>query len=158
MEIRFFHPQEIKGFLSNYFEYTFSLDHRKWRAVEHYYQAQKFAGTVEEKRVQRCKTPGGAKRYAHARKHLWRTDWDDVKVDVMRKAVQAKFSQSGFLARELLATGQATLIEDSPSDLFWGIGMNGAGKNMLGMILMETRVILSQENHDLAEPTSSPDR
>jgi len=62
MEILFFHPQEIKGFLSNYFEYPFSLDHREWRTVEHYYQTQKFARTAEKKQVQLCKTSGGAKR------------------------------------------------------------------------------------------------
>jgi ribA/ribD-fused uncharacterized protein len=69
----------------------------------------------------------------------------------MHRAVQAKFFQSRFLVQQLLATEQATLVEDSLNDLFWGIGRNGTGKNMLGMILMTTRDILRQENRNITE-------
>ena len=142
MCIRFYLPTGRYDFLSNYFEYTFRLDHRDWRTVEHYYQAQKFAGTPLEERIRRCKTPDEAKGLAHSRKKLWRADWDEVKRSVMREAVMAKFISSGFLREELLATGSSVLIEDSPTDGFWGIGPDGNGRNMLGKILMETREAL----------------
>lgn len=115
--------------------------------MEHYYQAQKFAGKPEEEMIRCLKKPGGAKGFAHAKKHLWLSNWDDLKVDVMREAVHAKFFQSGFLARELILTGSAILIENSPSDDFWGTGSNGKGKNMLGQILMETRENLRKVNY-----------
>ena len=143
MDIRFYHPFESNGFLSNFYESAFILDGRKWKTVEHYYQAQKFKGTPDEEKVLRCKTPAAAKRYASAQYHLWRLDWEDVKVDIMRKAVNAKFFQSDLLAKKLFATDQSLLIEDSRSDFFWGIG-DGTGKNMLGKILMETRQILNK--------------
>jgi predicted NAD-dependent protein-ADP-ribosyltransferase YbiA (DUF1768 family) len=45
----------------------------------------------------------------------------------------------------LLSTGNATLIEDSPMDFYWGCGSDGTGKNMLGKILMEYRDILNSD-------------
>lgn len=92
-----------------------------------------------EEKVRLSKTPGGAKGFAHSRKNLWMLGWDQVKCAVMRKAVMAKFTCSAFLREELLATGDAVLIEDSKKDFFWGIGSDNSGKNMLGNILMEIR-------------------
>ena len=63
----------------------------------------------------------------------------------MRKALMTKFSTSGFLSRELLLTGDAVLIEDSPTDLFWGAGKSNEGMNMLGRLLMETRETIRGE-------------
>lgn len=141
-EIRFYNPSERYGFLSNFFVYAFYLDGRKWYTVEHYYQAQKFRGTSLEEHVRTLLRPGGAKNFAGLQAALWRPDWDTAKEEVMRSAVSAKFNQSAFLAEELLATGTAILIEDSPSDFFWGIGCDGTGRNILGKILEETRAAL----------------
>ena len=73
------------------------------------------------------------------------TDWQRVCVDVMRRAVARKFETHGDLRRALVETGAATLIEDSRVDYFWGIGADGSGKNMLGMVLMEVRATLMDE-------------
>lgn len=74
---------------------------------------------------------------------LPRPDWNEVKLDIMRKAVQAKFAQNKSLARRLLRTGMAELIEDSKSDAFWGMGRDGKGHNWLGRILMDVRQALA---------------
>jgi len=68
-----------------------------------------------------------------------RADWGEVKLDVMRRADGAKFSQHPQLAEMLLATSPAELIEDSPFDSFWGQGQDGSGHNWAGRILMEIR-------------------
>ena len=68
-----------------------------------------------------------------------RTDWDRVKCDIMRYVVYLKFSTNEGLKRLLLSTENRRIIENSPRDSFWGIGKNGDGTNMLGLILMETR-------------------
>jgi ribA/ribD-fused uncharacterized protein len=68
-----------------------------------------------------------------------RPDWHDVKLDIMRRADQAKFEQNAHLAVLLLATGDTELIEDSPSEPFWGIGSDGLGLNWAGRVLMEVR-------------------
>jgi N-glycosidase YbiA len=57
----------------------------------------------------------------------------------MRRTDLTKFSQHPDLATLLLATGDAELIEDSPFEPFWGIGLDGTGLNWAGRVLMEVR-------------------
>jgi len=73
-----------------------------------------------------------------------RKDWEDVKDDIMRKAVFEKFLQNKELQKILIQTGVQEIIERTTSDYYWGCGTNGGGKNMLGQILMETREKLSK--------------
>lgn len=70
-----------------------------------------------------------------------RPDWNAVKVDRMRRVLRIKFDrcEQYELWRQLQATGDAELIEESKTDAFWGIGKKGNGKNMLGKLLMELR-------------------
>ena len=70
----------------------------------------------------------------------------ELKLEVMRIAVRAKFFQNPELAKRLLATGVAELIEDSESDAFWGCGKNGDGLNWLGQVLMEVRSELETQS------------
>ena len=58
----------------------------------------------------------------------------------MRRAVLEKFRQHPDIRAELPGTGDATLIEHTANDSYWGDG--GGGRNMLGRILMETRETL----------------
>ena len=58
--------------------------------------------------------------------------------------LRAKFEQHPDLARNLVATGDARLVEESNMDAFWGIGKKGIGQNMLGVLLMEVRSSLQQ--------------
>lgn len=62
----------------------------------------------------------------------------------MRAAVQAKFAQHADLRAILLGTGDGEIIENAPRDYYWGCGATGTGKNMLGIILMETRAALHE--------------
>lgn len=73
------------------------------------------------------------------RKRKLRRDWESIKVSVMREVVRARFSQHEDLARLLLETGEARLVEHTDQDDYWGDGGDGSGKNMLGRILMEIR-------------------
>lgn len=68
-----------------------------------------------------------------------RTDWESAKDDIMRKALQAKFTQNADLKKLLKDTGNRKLIEASNRDGYWGHGRDKKGKNMLGQILMEIR-------------------
>ncbi len=80
-----------------------------------------------------------------------RADWHEVKLDLMRSADWAKFSQNPDLGALLLATGTAELIEDSPSEAFWGSGRDGAGQNWAGRVLMEVRERLRQRQLNKAQ-------
>lgn len=68
-----------------------------------------------------------------------RVDWEQVKDDIMRKAVLAKFTQNKEIKNVLLSTGKETIVENTSNDYYWGCGKDGSGKNMLGIILMEVR-------------------
>lgn len=68
-----------------------------------------------------------------------RSDWEEKKVEIMRTALLNKFMQNKNLGLALLNTLPAHFIEDSSRDTFWGIGEDGDGKNMLGVLLMEVR-------------------
>jgi hypothetical protein len=65
--------------------------------------------------------------------------WGDLRRNIMRRAIAATFTQHPDLARGLLATGTAALVEDSRWHPFWGIGPDGQGLNWIGRILMEVR-------------------
>jgi ribA/ribD-fused uncharacterized protein len=69
-------------------------------------------------------------------------NWKDIKDNVMRRAVWCKF-QNKDLAKILVDTGDALIVEDSPRDSYWGVGKDGNGLNRLGEILMEVRGLLN---------------
>lgn len=53
-----------------------------------------------------------------------RKDWEESKVEVMEKALVAKFSQNGRLKDILLGTGNAVLVEHTAKDSYWGTFLN----------------------------------
>jgi N-glycosidase YbiA len=115
------------------------LKGKLWSTSEHYFQAQKFAGTDHEEAIRQTRSPMIAARMGRDRKKPLRRDWESVKDDVMRDAVRAKFTQHAELREALLATGEATLVEHTERDSYWGDGGDGSGQNMLGRILMAIR-------------------
>jgi len=139
MTIYFYSTTDEHGFLSNFSKHGFELDGKQWRTVEHYFQAQKFAGTPHTERVRRASTPKEAKRLGNDRSLPMRRDWESVKDDVMRRAVLRKFETHEDIRVLLLASGDEELVENAPNDFYWGCGSDGSGKNMLGRILMEVR-------------------
>jgi ribA/ribD-fused uncharacterized protein len=140
--ISFYVPSDQYGFLCNFSPYGFVLDECYWPTVEHFFQAQKFAGSEYAERIRISRTPKEAKNLGQTRKRALRADWESVKVELMRKAVTAKFSTHAELRKALIETGDEELVENAPSDYFWGCGAMGGGENMLGKILMETRLAL----------------
>ena len=109
--------------------------------TEHYFQAQKFVGTPLVGTIRMLERPREAFDKARDPHYSsWRrSDWQDVKEDVMYKALQAKFSQHKELGQQLRETGERELIEHSPYDRYWGDGGDGSGKNRLGKLLMNLR-------------------
>lgn len=83
-------------------------------------------------------------KIAERNKALRRRDWDAVKFDVMRQILRAKVAQHDYVRRQLLATGDRELVEDSWRDDVWGWGPDRQGQNMLGRIWMEIRAELRQ--------------
>lgn len=142
------------GYLSNFYPAEFELDGRFWPHVELYYQYRKSVNPAYHEKLAREPRPSWAKFVGDSRigsdeisRESWfrlnpedlRSDWDEVKVDVMNRAVRAKFSKNRHLWRALLKTQDAEIIEDSDRDGFWGWGPDEHGENRMGKLLMEIR-------------------
>lgn len=139
MTIYFYKTNEKYGCFSNFAHYGFELDGKWWMTSEHYFQAQKFYGTEYVEIIRLLDNPMKAAKMGRNRNLPLREDWEEVKDDVMRKAVYAKFSQNIELKNILLDTDSEYIVENTSNDYYWGCGTNGSGKNMLGIILMEIR-------------------
>jgi ribA/ribD-fused uncharacterized protein len=132
------------GCFSNFAYYGFNLDGQWWMTSEHYYQSQKFITSEPEwaKCISEASTPTEAAKLGRDRSHHLRSDWDEVKDQVMFNAVLTKFKTHSDIREILLGTGDELIVENSPTDYYWGIGAQGTGKNKLGEILMKVRVQL----------------
>jgi ribA/ribD-fused uncharacterized protein len=142
MPIYFYSTRGEYGSFSNFSAHGFELDGEYWPTPEHYFQAQKFPGTPDCDQIRLVKTPKAAANMGRERTRPLRKDWEQVKDDIMRKAVLRKFETHPNIREILLATGDEEIVEDSPIDYYWGCGKDGSGKNMLGQIIMEVREIL----------------
>jgi len=76
--------------------------------------------------------------------------WKRERMNIVRAGNRAKFSQDAALRAALLATQGTTLVEASPHDRIWGIGLGAGdpraqdptqwkGQNLLGIVLTELR-------------------
>ncbi|MEU4876976.1 NADAR family protein [Streptomyces sp. NPDC021608] len=153
MTIYFYGADEVPyGCFSNFSDHGFDLDGLWWPTAEHYFQAQKFAGTRHADLVRRAHTPLRAAELGRDASRPLRRDWERFKDDVMRRAVATKFRTHGDICEVLLSTGDDGIVENTAADHYWGRGRTGTGKNMLGRILMRTRSRLRAE---LAEARDS---
>lgn len=143
--IQFYTTSGEYGCFSNFYRAYIKVDGKAWPTSEHYFQAQKFAGTPHEEEVRAAKTAKLAASLGRSRKLPLRRDWEGVKDAIMRKAVLAKFSQHAKLREILLGTGNAQLVEHTAVDSYWGDGGDGSGRNQLGQILMSVREELRQQ-------------
>ena len=137
--IHFYHAGDEYGCFSNFAPYPIEISARTWPTSEHYFQAQKFAGTEHEEAVRSARSPMEAARMGRDHVRPLRPDWGAVKDDVMREAVRAKFRQHPEPRTVLLATEDAIIVEHTENDSYWGDGGDGSGRNMLGRILAEVR-------------------
>lgn len=142
MTIYFYGTRDKYGCFSNFSRHGFELDGAWWGTSEHYFQAQKFALTPHVEEIRQAKTPKEAAQMGRERSRPLRSDWEQVKDDIMRQAVLRKFETHADILMVLVSTGDELLVEKAPTDYYWGCGADGSGKNMLGMILMEVREIL----------------
>lgn len=135
------------GCFSNFSRHHLFLKDKMWKTSEHYFQAQKFAGTSHEEELRLADSPMEVAKMGRDRKRPLRKDWEEVKDDIMREALRAKFTQNKDLKKILLETGDAELVEHTANDNYWGDGGDGSGKNMLGKLLMELREELKNEEN-----------
>ncbi len=134
--------QQPYGRFSNFSPHGFELDGLWWPTSEHYFQAQKFAGTPFADQIRQAPTPNEAAKMGRRRSHPPRPDWEEIKDQVMLRGVLRKFEIHADIRAVLLATGEELLVENAPRDYYWGCGADGSGQNKLGQVLMAVRAVL----------------
>ena len=131
-------------FLSNFAPVWVTLDGITYPSVEHAYQAAKTLDPRQRAIIQRATRPGDAKRLGcHV---TTRTDWDEIKLDVMEMLLDQKFRREPYRTK-LLSTRPQDLVEGNTwGDQYWGVNLNTKqGSNHLGRLLMLIRDDLSRE-------------
>lgn len=129
---------------SNWYPAEFEWKGVTWATSEHAFMSQKAPNDKAfQARLADSVDPADAKKWG--RKVKLRSNWDQVKYDVMIEVCYAKFSQNPELRDLLLSTGDRVLHEDCP-DPWWGGGPNyPRGRDLLGKALMKVRSRLQRE-------------
>jgi len=135
-------------FLSNFYKCRVAFEGLVYQSSEAAYQAAK---TQDQETKKKFTTLSAAEAKKLGRQVELRPDWEQIKIEVMTKVVEAKFRQNLPLAKRLLETGEAILVEGNYwGCTFWGMNSNDGcmltGENHLGKILMQFRAILKEEN------------
>lgn len=142
MTIYFYKSWQPYGCFTNFSSHGITIERIHWPAAEHYYQAQKFLGTKDRyiiHAIHNAKTPEESAALGRCPDHKVRPDWESVKINIMRTVVLEKFNTHKDIREILLSTGKEILVENSPTDYFWGCGASKSPQNNLGKILMDIR-------------------
>lgn len=129
--------------LSNFAATPLELDGQQWPTAEHAFQAAKTTDPAEREWVRAATSPASAK--ARGKRVTLRPDWEQVKAEVMRRVVRAKFVQGSPAAELLRQTGDLRLIEGNHwGDRTWGATRHKTtgrwvGANLLGLALEAQR-------------------
>jgi ribA/ribD-fused uncharacterized protein len=128
------------AFLSNFHPSAVEWMGLPAATVEHAFQTAKTLDVEERQAIANAPTPGAAKRLGRA--VVLRPGWEESKRAVMAALLLQKFTRHAELAKALLSTGNAELVEGNTwGDAFWGV-CAGRGHNELGRQLMAVRAML----------------
>lgn len=142
-----------KSCLSQWFPAKFTIDGVEYATAEHYMMAQKAKLFNDEDSFQKIinsKDPSEAKKLGRGVKNYDGKTWEQHRFDIVLNGNIAKFSQNHVLKEFLLSTQDKILVEASPVDAIWGIGLaeqdakvndptQWKGLNLLGFALMQVR-------------------
>ncbi|MBF9220070.1 NADAR family protein [Hymenobacter ruricola] len=142
-----------KSCFSQWWRADFVVAGVTYRSTEHWMMAEKarlFADDAALARILAAPSPAEAKKLGRGIQGFEPERWDAHKYQIVRAGNLRKFSQHPDLKKFLLDTGDRILVEASPVDAIWGIGLaadspdaeNPArwqGPNLLGFALMEVR-------------------
>jgi len=142
-----------KHCFSQWFSSQFEVANVAYYTAEHYMMAGKarlFNDIDAFEKIIRTKDPGKAKHLGRTIKGFSEELWKKKRFDIVVSGNMAKFSQNPKLREFLINTGNRVLVEASPKDRIWGIGLAEddpraespnfwKGLNLLGFALMEVR-------------------
>ncbi|XP_072160562.1 N-glycosidase Npun_R5314-like [Bemisia tabaci] len=142
-----------KSCLSQWYEQPFVVDGETFATAEHYMMARKarlFGDEEAARRALAAATPKEAKAVGRQVRGFSEEVWRRHRETIVLEGNLAKFGARPELRDFLLATGDAVIVEASPRDTIWGIGLGQdnpkakspatwRGLNLLGFALVKTR-------------------
>jgi ribA/ribD-fused uncharacterized protein len=141
------------GPFSQWYPSTFEVEGVKYNCTEQYMMAKKaqlFGDEEAISRIMASNNPKEQKRIGRTVKDFVAERWNAISRDVVFRGNMAKFTQDPALQRFILATGDQEIVEASPEDTIWGIGLAAEdplaqdratwkGTNWLGEVIMSVR-------------------
>jgi ribA/ribD-fused uncharacterized protein len=146
------------GVYSQWLSSEFTVDGMTYNTAEQYMMAEKarlFNDATALGYILKTRDPSRQKAIGRTVQDFDPVKWNEVCRLVVYRANLAKFTQSKFLLNELMSTGNQIIVEASPEDTIWGIGLGETdprrfdetqwrGKNWLGIAIMQVRSDLRQ--------------
>ncbi len=151
--ICFHNPEEVNGYLSNWYLSDFELDGIRFTSMEQYMMYQKACAFGDDKaanQIRNTSDVGKIKALGRAVRNYEDVIWNGIRQIVVYEGLLEKFRQNSELKEKLLATGQSILAECAVQDKIWGIGLSmkdekrfdrkeWKGQNLLGFSIMKVR-------------------
>lgn len=145
-----------KFVFSQWFPSPFVVDNVEYKTAEHWMMGQKallFGDTEIFTKITRSDKPGEVKELGRQIRNFDEHQWNERKFEIVMKGNIHKFGQHEKLKKFLSDSAERILVEASPTDSIWGIGLaedapsitnphTWKGLNLLGFALMETRDLL----------------
>lgn len=149
-----------KSCFSQWWPSVFNVDGIAYKTAEHYMMAEKarlFNDDEQLKAILESNHPMKAKQLGRQVRNFKPEIWDKHKYEIVKQGNYYKFSQNKDLKEVLINTKNRVLVESSPRDRIWGIGMTEnnekchnpslwRGENLLGFALMEVRDKMNEKN------------
>lgn len=142
-----------KTCFSQWWQSAFVVERIEYKTAEHWMMAKKallFNDSEVFEKILLAKSPAEAKKLGRQIKNYNEAIWLANRYEIVKQGNIHKFSQNLDLKEYLLQTNARVLVEASPVDAIWGIGMASdnedvnfpekwKGLNLLGFALMEVR-------------------
>jgi ribA/ribD-fused uncharacterized protein len=150
------HAPVTETCFSQWYPAPFVHEGLTYPTAEHWMMACKARTFGDEEILQRLfetDSPAEAKKLGRAVKNFDPQVWDDLKYAFVKEGNVLKFSQHPDMKIFLLQTEKNVIVEASPMDAIWGIGLGREnpkakspftwrGQNLLGFALMEVRDLM----------------
>ena len=155
----FHNPDEINGYLSNWYLSDFEIGGIRYSSMEQYMMYQKavlFHDDEIAQQILETSDVGKIKALGRSVKNYDDIVWNGLRQIIVYQGLLEKFRQNDELKKKLLATQQDILAECAVQDSIWGIGLSmkddnrfdmekWRGQNLLGFSLMYVRSVLERE-------------
>lgn len=128
--------------LNNFSAHTIKYNGIFYPTAEHAFHGAKFDDEKIKEEIRNTTSPLEAFELGKKYKLLRKTNWNEIKVNILYEILKEKVKQHEEVKKVLLSTNEEEIVEDNPNDDFWGNGKDGSGQNQTGKILMKIRVEL----------------